>query len=309
MMNITHPLSTQILYTKKRVPVVLQSEAAECGLACMTMIAQYYSDKRDLNALRQSVSVSLRGTTLKDVMRIASDLGFQTRAIKIEMEHLAQLSCPAILHWNMNHFVVLTKVKGKTLTIHDPALGERKLTYSEASKYITGIALEVTPSDTFSPKKSAPRLGLSQFFTRTTGFKRNLLTLFALSIVLQLFALASPYYMQTVVDDVLIYNNDALLKALAIGFALLLIIETFTSGIRKFVILSVSSRLQLQMSASVFKHLLSLPLDYFDKRHIGDVVSRFGSLASIREFLTTGLVTALLDGLMAVITLAVMILY
>lgn len=309
MMNITHPLSTQILYTKKRVPVVLQSEAAECGLACMTMIAQYYSDKRDLNALRQSVSVSLRGTTLKDVMRIASDLGFQTRAIKIEMEHLAQLSCPAILHWNMNHFVVLTKAKGKTLTIHDPALGERKLTYSEASKYITGIALEVTPSDTFSPKKSAPRLGLSQFFTRTTGFKRNLLTLFALSIVLQLFALASPYYMQTVVDDVLIYNNDALLKALAIGFALLLIIETFTSGIRKFVILSVSSRLQLQMSASVFKHLLSLPLDYFDKRHIGDVVSRFGSLASIREFLTTGLVTALLDGLMAVITLAVMILY
>ena len=309
MMNITHPLSTQILYTKKRVPVVLQSEAAECGLACMTMIAQYYSDKRDLNALRQTVSVSLRGTTLKDVMRIASDLGFQTRAIKIEMEHLAQLSCPAILHWNMNHFVVLTKVKGKTLTIHDPALGERKLTYSEASKYITGIALEVTPSDTFSPKKSAPRLGLSQFFTRTTGFKRNLLTLFALSIVLQLFALASPYYMQTVVDDVLIYNNDALLKALAIGFALLLIIETFTNGIRKFVILSVSSRLQLQMSASVFKHLLSLPLDYFDKRHIGDVVSRFGSLASIREFLTTGLVTALLDGLMAVITLAVMILY
>ena len=309
MMNIPHPLSTQILYTKKRVPVVLQSEAAECGLACMTMIAQYYSDKRDLNALRQTVSVSLRGTTLKDVMRIASDLGFQTRAIKIEMEHLAQLSCPAILHWNMNHFVVLTKVKGKTLTIHDPALGERKLTYSEASKYITGIALEVTPSDTFSPKKSAPRLGLSQFFTRTTGFKRNLLTLFALSIVLQLFALASPYYMQTVVDDVLIYNNDALLKALAIGFALLLIIETFTSGIRKFVILSVSSRLQLQMSASVFKHLLSLPLDYFDKRHIGDVVSRFGSLASIREFLTTGLVTALLDGLMAVITLAVMILY
>ena len=309
MMNITHPLSTQILYTKKRVPVVLQSEAAECGLACMTMIAQYYSDKRDLNALRQSVSVSLRGTTLKDVMRIASDLGFQTRAIKIEMEHLAQLSCPAILHWNMNHFVVLTKVKGKTLTIHDPALGERKLTYPEASKYITGIALEVTPSDTFSPKKSAPRLGLSQFFTRTTGFKRNLLTLFALSIVLQLFALASPYYMQTVVDDVLIYNNDALLKALAIGFALLLIIETFTNGIRKFVILSVSSRLQLQMSASVFKHLLSLPLDYFDKRHIGDVVSRFGSLASIREFLTTGLVTALLDGLMAVITLAVMILY
>ena len=309
MLSITHPLSTHIFHTTKRVPVILQSEAAECGLACVAMIAQYYGDKRDLNTLRQTMSVSLRGTTLKDVMGIASDLGFQTRAIKIEMEHLKQLSCPAILHWNMNHFVVLIKVKGKTLTIHDPALGRRKLQFEEASKYITGIALEVSPSDTFSPKRSAPRLGLAQFFSRTVGFKRNLLTLFALSIVLQLFALATPYYMQTVVDDVLIYNNDALLKALAVGFALLLVMETFTSGIRKLVILSVSSRLQLQMSASVFKHLLSLSLDYFDKRHIGDVVSRFGSLASVREFLTTGVVSAVLDGIMAMITLAVMFLY
>ncbi|WP_394222905.1 peptidase domain-containing ABC transporter [Alteromonas gracilis] len=309
MISITTPHAAHTLHTKKRVPVVLQSEAAECGLACIAMIAQFYKDKRDLNALRQTMSVSLRGTTLKDVMKIASDLGFQTRAIKIEMEHLAQLSCPAILHWNMNHFVVLTKVKGETITIHDPALGERKLSFAEASKCLTGIALEVSPSDTFTPKQSTPRLGLSQFFTRISGFKRNLLTLFALSVVLQLFALAAPYYMQTVVDDVLIYNNATLLKALAIGFALLLMIETFTSGIRKLVILSVSSRLQLQMSASVFKHLLSLPLDYFDKRHVGDVVSRFGSLSSIREFLTTGVVTALLDGLMAVITLAVMMLY
>jgi len=302
-------LVSTTLHTKRRVPVILQSEAAECGLACMAMITQYYGDKRDLNALRHTMSVSLRGSTLKDVMRVASDLGFQSRAIKIEMEHLAQLACPAILHWNMNHFVVLTKVKGDVITIHDPALGERKLAFDEASKCITGIALEVSPTDTFSPKTSSPRLGLSQFFTRTTGFKRNLITLFALSIVLQLFALAAPYYMQTVVDDVLIYNNEALLKALAIGFALLLIIETFTCGVRKLVILSVSSRLQLQMSASVFKHLLSLPLDYFDKRHIGDVVSRFGSLANIREFLTTGVVTALLDGLMALVTLAVMMLY
>ena len=309
MMSLTNPLPAQLFHTTKRVPVILQSEAAECGLACMAMIAHYYSDKRDLNTLRQSISVSLRGTTLKDVMRIANDLGFQTRAVKIEMEHLAQLSCPAILHWDMNHFVVLTKVRGKHIFVHDPALGKRKLNFEEASKYVTGIALEVSPSDTFSPKKSAPQLGLTQFFSRAIGFKRNLLTLFALSIVLQLFALAAPYYMQTVVDDVLIYNNEALLKALAIGFALLLVIETFTSGIRKFVILSVSSRLQLQMSASVFKHLLALPLDYFDKRHIGDVVSRFGSLASIREFLTTGVVTAMLDGIMAIVTLAVMSLY
>lgn len=157
MTSVTMNLVSTTLHTKRRVPVILQSEAAECGLACMAMITQYYGDKRDLNALRHTMSVSLRGSTLKDVMRVASDLGFQSRAIKIEMEHLAQLACPAILHWNMSHFVVLTKVKGDLITIHDPALGERKLTFDEASKCITGIALEVSPTDTFSPKTSSPR--------------------------------------------------------------------------------------------------------------------------------------------------------
>jgi len=163
MMSITHPLPTQSLNTKKRVPVVLQSEAAECGLACMTMIAQYYSDKRDLNALRQTMSVSLRGTTLKDVMRIASDLGFQTRAIKIEMEHLAQLSCPAILHWNMNHFVVLTKVKGKTLTIHDPALGESLplLRRQSASRVLRLKLHPVIPSAQRNPRHALALVNFS----------------------------------------------------------------------------------------------------------------------------------------------------
>ena len=115
--------------------------------------------------------------------------------------------------------------------------------------------------------------------------------------------------MQTVVDDVLIYNNNALLDVLALGFALLLVIEIFTAVLRKLLVLSVSTRLQLQLSASVFKHLLSLPLDYFAKRHVGDIVSRFNSLSHIREFLTTGVVTALLDGLFAIITLFVMAVY
>ena len=136
-----------------------------------------------------------------------------------------------------------------------------------------------------------------------------MLTLLALSIVIQVFSLASPYYMQTVIDDVLLRNNTALLVALAVGFGLLLLMDVITNIVRRFLILTLSTRLQLQLTASVFKHLLSLPLDYFAKRHVGDLVSRFGSLANIREFLTTSLVTALLDGLMAVITLAVMAVY
>ncbi|WP_420934083.1 peptidase domain-containing ABC transporter [Alteromonas sp. A081] len=296
-------------FPKRKIPIVLQSEAAECGLACINMIAQFYGDKRDLNHLRQTLSVSMRGCTLADVMNIGAYVGLQCRALKIEIEHLRQLTCPAILHWDMKHFVVLTRVSKNKVTINDPAQGERILTFSEASQSITGIALEVSLADSFTPVRTAPALTLKDFFTNAIGFKRNLLTLIALSILLQLFALAGPYYMQTVVDDVLIYSNDALLNALVIGFALLLVIEIATYVLRKLLVLSVSMRLQLQLSASVFKHLLSLPLDYFAKRHVGDVVSRFSSLSQIREFLTTGVVTALLDGLLAVITLVVMAVY
>ena len=297
------------LFSRHKVPLVLQSEAAECGLACINMITQFYGDKRDLNHFRQTLSVSMRGCTLLDVMNIGAHVGLQCRALKIEIDHLRQLTCPAILHWDMKHFVVLTRVGSNKITINDPAQGERTLTLSEASQSITGIALEVSLTDSFSPVSTAPSLTLKDFFVNAIGFKRNLLTLFALSILLQLFVLAGPYYMQTVVDDVLVYSNDALLNALALGFALLLVIEIFTYVLRKVLILTVSMRLQLQLSASVFKHLLSLPLDYFAKRHVGDVVSRFGSLGQIREFLTTGVVTALLDGLLAVITLVVMALY
>ena len=306
-LTFTNPI--EHLNKKARVPVVLQSEAAECGLACLNMIAQFYGDKRDLTVLRQQLCVSLRGATLKDVMHIATSMGFQTRALKIEMDDLSSLTCPAILHWNMNHFVVLTGVKSNEVWINDPAVGLRKLSLAEASRSITGIALEVKPSDDFTPEKNSPRLRLVSFFSKAIGFKRNLATMLALSVVLQIFALASPYYMQTVIDDVLTHNNDALLKALAIGFSFLLFIEVFTGIVRKLLVLSVSTRVQLQLSASVFKHLLSLPLDYFAKRHIGDIVSRFGSLAHIREFLTTGVVTAVLDGVMAIITLVVMAMY
>ncbi|BFT31647.1 peptidase domain-containing ABC transporter [Alteromonas sp. D210916BOD_24] len=300
---------TGFLRTQRQVPTVLQNEAAECGLACMVMIAQFYGDKRDINTLRQTMSVSLRGATLKDIIDMASHLGFHSRAVKIEMNDLTQLRCPAVLHWNLNHFVVLVKVKKHAVVINDPALGLRTLPLNIVSQHLSGIALEVQPSNEFEPKQVSEQIGLAQFLGGAIGFKRNLITLFTLSFILQLFALASPYYMQTVIDDVLIYNNLPLLQALAIGFAFLLIIECFTNVFRKLLILSVSTRLQLQLSASVFKHLIALPIDYFAKRHIGDVVSRFGSVKSIREFLTTGVVTALLDGVMAITTLLVMGIY
>lgn len=291
------------------VPVIYQSEAAECGLACLCMISQHYGSGLDMTQLRQQHAMSMRGATLKSLMDIASHLSLSPRALKAEPEDLHRLTLPAILHWDLQHFVVLTKVGRRTAVIHDPAKGLRRLNREELSNHFSGVALELTPNASFRPAPPAPALTMRHFWQRITGLKRCLLLLFALSALLQLFAIAAPYYMQTVIDDVLLRQQRDLLLVLALGFGLLLCVETLTSVVRRLVILSMSSRLQLQMSANVFQHLLRLPLDFFSRRHVGDIVSRFGSLSQIREFLTTGLVTALLDGIMAVVTLVVMAIY
>jgi ATP-binding cassette, subfamily B, bacterial CvaB/MchF/RaxB len=293
----------------RRLPVIMQTEAAECGLTCLAMIAGYYGFDTDLTSLRHKYAISAHGATLKQVMDIGAKLNLSGRALKLDMQHLAQLQTPCILHWEMKHFVVLKKVSKYKVIIHDPAIGERSFSFEEVRKLFTGVALELTPTPAFEKGEDKQQLTLRQFWSRIFGLKRSLVMVLVLSLLLQLFALISPYYMQTVVDDVLLRSDDNLLLVLAIGFGLLLLIETATGFFRQMLILNFSTRLNIQMSANVFHHLIRLPMDYFAKRHMGDVVSRFGSLQQIREMLTTGMVAALIDGLMALITLVVMFVY
>ena len=136
----------------RRLPVILQSEAAECGLACIAMVAGYHGHKTDLNTLRQRFSVSLRGSTLEQLMNISEKLLMNTRALQLDLEHMKQLRTPCILHWNLNHFVVLKSVSKRGIIVHDPGSGQQLLNWEEVSKSFTGIALEITPSAAFQKK-------------------------------------------------------------------------------------------------------------------------------------------------------------
>ena len=134
---------------RSRTPVILQVEAAECGLACLAMIMGHYGNQIDLATLRRRYSISVKGVTLRDLIATADTVGLSTRAVRLELEDLPNLRMPCILHWSMNHFVVLTQVKGNKVTIHDPAVGRRTLSMGEVSREFTGIALEATPNDSF----------------------------------------------------------------------------------------------------------------------------------------------------------------
>jgi len=188
-------------------------------------------------------------------------------------------------------------------------IGKRTLNVEEFSQHFTGICLELTPTSKFEAKEEQAQMKFTQLWSSMSGLKAGLFKLIGLSLVLQLFALITPYYIQWVVDEVLISFDKPLLMALAIGFALIAIISVVTNAVRSWLILRLSSLLNMQMGVNLLRHLLRLPMNYFESRHIGDIVSRFGSLAQIRERITTGFIETLVDGVMAITVLIMMLLY
>ncbi len=291
------------------LPVIQQSETAECGLACLAMIACYYGQHTDLNTLRRVHRLSLKGSSLKGLTTLADKQGFNYRPIRCEPDGLKNLATPCILHWNMNHFVVLKQVKGNRVTLHDPAVGERKITLAEVSDCFTGVALELSPAKDFNQQQAPQKAKFSSFWSELSGIKKSLLTIFAFSMLLQVFILAGPLYMQIVVDDVLISNDYSLLNVLAMGFAAILLLQAAATAMRSLIIMLIGNQLSLQMNANLVTHLLKLPIDYFEKRHIGDVVSRFRSLDALKNLLTSTLVESLVDGLMVLGLVVMMYLY
>ena len=293
----------------RKLPVILQTEEAECGLACLAMIAWFHGCRAGMPALRRDFPASQKGSTVDDLMRTASRMHLAARPLKLELEHLGQLRLPCILHWNFNHFVVLKEAGDKFVTIHDPALGLRRLSLQEVSKSFTGVALELWPAPDFQPKKSPPRVPLTALMGQITGLYRSLGQIVLLALALEAFALASPFFMQLVIDEVLVGGDRHLLATLALGFLTVMLLHQAVSAARAWAILYLSATLSLQWAANVFAHLVRLPLQYFQRRHLGDVVSRFESIRHIQQTLGTAFVESVLDGLMTVATLVMMFLY
>lgn len=262
-----------------------------------------------LAELRRRFSVSLKGTKLTHLIHVAQQLGFSTRPLRLDMEDLGKLKLPCILHWDLNHFVVLAKVGRSKVTILDPAMGERKLTLAEVSDHFTGVALELTPTAEFKPQKAAPAVTASQLTGPVSGLWRALAQILLLSVALQVFVVLAPFYMQWVVDQVLVSADRDLLTVLGLGFGLALVLQIGIGLLRGWSVVYLSSRLGLQWMGNVFAHLLRLPLDYFEKRHLGDITSRMSSVQAIQRTLTTSFVEAIIDGLMAVVTLGLMLFY
>jgi ATP-binding cassette subfamily B protein RaxB len=300
---------TLSLSWRARLPVILQTEASECGLACLAMVLGYHGVLTDLAALRSRHSVSLKGMTLTTLSKMAQDEQLGYRAVRLELGELGQLRLPAILHWDLNHFVVLKAVSNNRLIVHDPASGERSVTMEAASQRFTGVALELWPDTGFKPREEKSRIALSQLIGQVSGFWPLLGQVLLMSAALQVFVLIGPLFLQWIIDQVLVSRDSDLLTTLALGFLLMLLVQQGVSLMRSWLLLVINTSVRVQWTANIFSHLLRLPMAYFQKRHLGDVVSRTQSIDEIQRVLTSAFVEAIFDSVLMVVTLVMMFIY
>jgi ATP-binding cassette subfamily B protein RaxB len=273
------------------------------------MIAAAHGLEMDIGAFRRRFSVSMKGMTLESIIGLASELKLDTTAVRLELEDLRDLRTPAILHWNLNHFVVLAGVKGSRFVIHDPAVGRRVLTPSEVSRAFTGVALEIEPAEGFQRLKAVRRLATGELTGRVRGLRGALAGTITLALVQQIYVLAMPVLLQFAVDRLISGSDVMLVMGVVMALALAALLSAVSERLRAGILTRMGAVMSHRMADGIVKHLLQLPLSWFEQRHTGDIISKLGAAEPIKRLLTQGAISTLVDGGMAMITVMVILLY
>jgi ATP-binding cassette subfamily B protein RaxB len=300
---------TPSLLPVRRLKLVRQSEVAECGLASLTMILNYWGARTNLAAMRRRFGLSARGVGLGDLMTFADQLGMASRPLRMELDDLPSLALPAILHWDLSHFVVVERVKGTRAWIADPATGERWHDQASLSRHFSGVALELSATNDFAPLNEGAKLRMRQLWSNMQGLKRALAQVALLSLLLQLHVLAAPYLLQIAVDHVMPALDLDLLTVLGVGFGLFACIFGAAQWLRANVLLSSGVAISFAIAANLGRRLMRLPVAWHQKRSVGTIIAQFRSVLPVEKLLTESAGAAAVDGLMALVTLAMMIVY
>lgn len=292
--------------SKPRMSALIQASPEESALVCIAMIADYYGLKNKLPELRRqglSESYSQNG-----FLKRAAQADLSARAVEVNQQTLKDIRLPCVLSVDADRYVVLKSVRRGTAALNDPAKGSCYLPISTLIGS-SAVAFEVFPSEGFQAEREAGQLKLWSFWTSSVGLKRYLVQIAILSLFLQLVSMLPPFYTQIVIDESITRKDVTFLSLLAIGFLLVSLLQAALTWFRGWSLLYLGSVLTLQLQSNVLQHLISLPLAYFSKRHVGDIISRYGSISSIQSFLTTGLIAVVSDLFMLTFGFVALLLY
>lgn len=297
------------LLSAATVPMVYQTEASDCGLACLAMVSAHLQGTMSLRDLRHMAQPSSRGMSLGDIVRVARDIGLMARPVKADLRLLRQIRTPAVLHWEFNHFVVLLSADARGIWINDPAIGRRRIAREDAERAYTGIALELSETDQFTRGRRAPQVSVTATMGRLVGFKRSLFTVLAIAAGVELSVVLLPFFLQWTLDYAVVGRDTELLAIIAGGFLGVVAINAGLTWFRSSAVTALGADMNLQWVSNTFVHLMRLPLDFFERRTQGGISSRFDSITVIQRAVSAGLAEALVDGLFVTGTLVVMLLY
>jgi ATP-binding cassette subfamily B protein len=292
----------------RNFPAHLQLSETDCAAACLSMILSFYGKHVSINKLRDLANVSRDGASLYGIAQAAESLGFESRGLKTSLGHLATIELPAIAHWQGFHFVVLYEVKRDHVTLADPAIGLRKISREEFEKDWTGYLLLLTPTARIEEVEESQSKS-SRFLQLLKPYRRGLAEIFLASLMLQFFGLALPIFTQVIVDNVVVHKNTSMLNTLVLGMLLVGVFQTATTALRYYLMVHTTRRIDMQMVVDFYRHVLSLPMRYFEERKVGDILKRFNENARIRDFLTGRVMGVTLDCLMIFVYLGLMFYY
>ncbi len=288
-----------------RVPYIQQLEAADCGAACLAMVLAYHGRAITLDHARSAAGVN-RGTDATGIMRGAEQLGLRGRGVRLDIADLRFLPRATILHWDFNHFVVLDRVGRKTVEIVDPAFGRRVLPIERFTRHFTGVALAFEPAEGFVATP-AGRSKVWRYFRQLFAQPSLVLRVLVTTIALRVLALALPILTAMIVDRVVPRGDYALLYVVGAGVSAVLGFQLLASLIRAHLLIELRTKLDTKMTFGFVSHLLSLPYAFFNRRSAGDLLLRIASNTQIRDLLTSGLLSTLLDGVLAIGYLALLL--
>ncbi|HEV2763527.1 MAG TPA: peptidase domain-containing ABC transporter [Pyrinomonadaceae bacterium] len=292
----------------RRYPALLQFSEMDCGAASLAMVLRAYGKHVSINRLRDMVNVTREGAALYSIAEAAESLGFHTRGIRATYEHLLKIELPAIAHWEGYHYVVLYEARDDRVVVADPAIGLRRLTREEFEKGWTGYLLLFEPTPRLEEVEES-KTTYGRFLPMLRPYRRLLFEIFLASLLLQLFGLATPVFTQVIVDKVLVHKSTSMLNLLLVGMLIVALFQTATTALRFYLLVHTTRRLDMTMVVNFYKHILGLPMRYFEERKVGDIMKRFGDNARIRDFLTGRALGVVLDTMMIFVYLALMLYY
>ena len=296
-------------WQKRRVPVILQLSAVECGAACLAMIVSYYGRPTRIQECRSTLEPGRSGVSARSIVHVARQLGLRAKALSLDISHFHQLPLPAIIHWEFSHFVIVERWSLRHVDIIDPACGRRRLTANEFNAGFTGVALTFEPGTQFNQQRSGSPYAWRTYLDIVRQAPGVFGQILLASLVLQGFGLILPLFTQVVIDRIVPQQTMDILYILGAGVILFILAQTCIMYLRSALLLYLQARLDMQLMFGFFEHLLSLPFRFFEQRTNGDLLLRLNSNTIIRDLLSNQGVALLLDSLLVIGYITFLIFY